>query len=215
MTASSTIDWDAHWEHADRTDLSEMQAAGERMAHRLERYFDSFPPSLAAVGCGPAFMLFELAPDHPETNLAGYDPAASVMQENESLAADREFHNLTFHRGSLPTFSAERTVACITCIATLHYVADIETAIARLLAHVEPGGVLIFNYPNRYTRRMYQNDPDTNTERFKLVLRGENLLTYEGIRCVTNRQPRSFWKAVGEDDWRTLGQKNPCVIIEK
>lgn len=215
MTSSGTIDWDAHWASADRSELGDMRAAGERMARRLERYFDPFPASVADVGCGPAFALFELAASHPTSEFVGYDAAASVLRRNRSRVADLGVDNLAFRRATLPGFAVERTFECVTCIATLHYVADIEDAIRALLARVEPGGTLIFNYPNRHTRRTYENDPDADPERFELVLRGDNLLTYPEIERVTNRRPRSFWKAVGEDDWRSLGQTNPCVVIEK
>jgi trans-aconitate methyltransferase len=199
----------------DRADLDEMQAAGERMARRLSDYFESFPESLADVGCGPAHMLFELAPEHPESDFVGFDAAKPIVQDNRSRAANRDIGNLTFHCESLPDFSADREFECITSIATLHYVADIETAITRLLAHLKPEGVLIFNYPNRHTRQMYRTDPETNADRFELVLDGENLLTQNKIRRITNRQPESFWKAVNEDDWRAIGQTNPCVILRK
>jgi len=211
----ATIDWEDHWAATDRAELSEMRAAGERMARRLERYFDSFPASVADVGCGPAFTLFELATTHPGTELVGYDAARSVLRENRARAADRDLENLAFRHGVLPELSADRRFECVTCIATLHYVADVATAVERLLAHVKPGGTLVFNYPNRHTRRMYRGDPTTDPERFELLLEGENLLSYDRIRKITGRRPRSFWKAVDEDDWRSIGQTNPCVVIER
>lgn len=215
MTFSATIDWDAHWKATDRSELSEMEEAGRRMARRLERYFDSFPETVADVGCGPAFTLFELARAHPGATFVGYDAAESIVAANRSRVAEDGIDNLRFRHGSLPGLSVDRTFRCVTCIATLHYVADIETALEALFAHVEPGGVLIFNYPNRHTQRAYRTDPETDRDRFELLLRGENLLTYEDIRRVLGRRPRSFWKAVGEENWRSLGQTNPCVVVEK
>jgi 2-polyprenyl-3-methyl-5-hydroxy-6-metoxy-1,4-benzoquinol methylase len=211
----ATIDWEQHWAETDRSELSEMRAAGERMARRLERYFDTFPASLADVGCGPAFTLFDLAATHPDVELVGYDAAGSVLRENRARAADRDLENLAFRHGRLPELSADLRFECVTCIATLHYVADVATAIRHLLALVEPGGTLVFNYPNSHTRRMYRDDPATDPERFELVLEGENLLTYDRIREITGRRPRSFWKAVDEDDWRSIGRTNPCVVIER
>lgn len=209
------MDWDAHWERTDRAELSEMRTAGVRMASRLERYLDGPPDSLADVGCGPAFMLLELADRHPDATLVGYDVAPSVLRENRRRAAERGLDRLSFRRARLPDLDLGRTFGCVTCLATLHYVADIERALEGLLAHVEPGGVLVFNYPNRYTRRMYERDPETDPDRFELVLAGENLLSYDRIETVTGRRPRSFWRAVGEDDWRSLGRRNPCVVLER
>lgn len=215
MTHERTIDWDEHWAATDRDDLDEMRAAGRRMADRLERYFETFPASLADVGCGPAFTLFELAGRHPETTFVGYDAAESVLAGNRRLAGERRVTNLSFRPAELPDLEVERTFDCVICIATLHYVAAIERAVERLLSLVAPGGTLVFNYPNRHTREMYRSDPATDPERFELVLTGENLLTYEAIERVTGRRPRSFWRAVGEDDWRSLGRANPCVVMER
>lgn len=215
MSFSSTIDWEDHWQTTERGALDEMRDAGDRMANRLERLFESVPATLADVGCGPGFMLFALSSRHPDTELFGYDAAESVVQQNRSHATARQLDNLTFETATLPAFDVDRTFQCLTCIATLHYVADIEAAIERLYAHVEPGGTLIFNYPNRYTRAVYQQDPATDSERFELLLEGRNLLTYQEIRELVPGTPRSFWKAVGVDDWRSLGQTNPCVILDK
>lgn len=62
---------------------------------------------------------------------------------------------------------------------------------------------------------MYRDDPATDPERFELVLEGENLLTYDRIREITGRRPRSFWKPVDEDDWQSIGRTNPRVVIER
>lgn len=215
MSFPSTIDWDDHWESTDRGGLDEMRAAGERTVDRLERFFDGFPGSLADVGCGPAFMLFEAANRHPDVDLYGYDAAASVVRRNRSIAAEREVDGLRFETARLPALDVDRRFECVTCIATLHYVADVRSALDALYSRVAPGGHLVFNYPNRYTRRMYREDPDTDPERFELVLDGENLLTYEDIEATLSRRPRSFWKAVDEDDWRSIGRVNPCVIVTK
>ncbi|ELZ54410.1 MULTISPECIES: class I SAM-dependent methyltransferase [Halorubrum] len=215
MAFPSTIDWEEHWRTTDRASLDGMRAAGERMADRLDRLFEPFPESVADVGCGPGFALFALSRRHPEASLFGYDAAESVLRGNRSLADAEGAENLTFETARLPEFDVDRRFECVTCIATLHYVEAIVPAIEALYARVEPGGRLIFNYPNRHTRAAYRSDPETDPERFELLLDGENLLTYDEIRDALGTRPRSFWKAVGEDDWRSIGQTNPCVIVEK
>ena len=215
MSFPSTIDWDDHWEATDRDELDEMRAAGERMVDRLERLFDGFPASLADVGCGPAFMLFEAARRHPDATLFGYDAAESVVRRNRSIADERGADTLRFEMARLPELNVDHRFECVTCIATLHYVADVRSALDALYSRVAPGGRLIFNYPNRHTRRAYLEDPPADPERFELVLDGENLLTYEAIEGILSRRLRSFWKAVDEDDWRSIGRANPCVIVDK
>lgn len=215
MGSSVSFDWERYWEDPDEETLATMREAGTRMADRIERYFETVPETLADVGCGPAFALFELAERYPDREFVGYDLARTVVDRNRSRASDRGLDNLTFRRGSLPELDVDRSFDCVLCIATLHYVAAIDRAIEALLALVAPGGTLVFNYPNRHTQRLYRESDETDPDRFELVLRGENLLTYDRIARITGRQPRSFWKAVDEDDWRSLGQTNPCVVIEK
>ncbi|MFB6193852.1 MAG: trans-aconitate 2-methyltransferase [Halobaculum sp.] len=208
------FDWNTHWAGADRESLDEMRAAGRRWVDRLATYHDEFPASLADVGCGPAFMLFGIAERHPETELVGYDRAPSVLRENRRLAAERGL-DVTFRRGVLPAFEPDRRFECVTCLATLHYVREPERAIRRLYDAVAAGGRLICNYPNRHTRRAYRDDPATDPDRFRPLLDGESLLSYRRIRETLGRDPRSFWKAVGADDWRSLGRTNPCVVVER
>lgn len=215
MAFRSTIDWNHHWRKTERDELTEMQRAGKRMATRLETYFETLPQSIADVGCGPAFTLFELASRQPAVDCVGFDTAESIVRENRSLADWQGLENVTFRTATLPAFDCPQSFHCLTCIATLHYVADIEAAIENLFAAVEPGGTLIFNYPNRNTRNMYLNDVEVDSERFELVLNGENLLTYHDIRTLLNRQPRSFWKAVDVENWESVGRTNPCVVVEK
>ncbi len=212
---TNTIDWDAHWAETDREDLAEMRAAGRRMAGRLLRYFGDAPASVLDVGCGPAFTLFALA-ERTDADLLGVDAAASVVRRNRRLAAERDL-DVAFETWSLPDLhlGEQREFDCVTCVATLHYVAEIETAVARLYDHVASGGSLVFNYPNRYTRARYRSDPETDPDRFELVLRGENLLTHEDIERVLGRRPRSFWWAVGLAEWRSVGQTNPCVVVDR
>lgn len=212
-TSPRTIDWDAHWADADRDSLDEMRAAGERMADRLLRYLGTAPASVLDVGCGPAFMLFALA-ERTDAELVGVDPAASVLDRDRALAAERNLE-VDFRRGSLPELDLDRRFEVVTCVATLHYVAEVETAIEGLYEHVAPGGTLVFNYPNRHTRARYRSDPDVDPERFELLLEGVNLLTHAEIEAVLGRRPRSFWRAVGLEEWRSVGQTNPCVVVER
>lgn len=210
-----TIDWDEYWAETRRDDVEEMVEAGKRMARRLETFFgDEFPSSLASVGCGHATTLFSLAGRHESTDFYGFDAAGPIVRRNRERADDERLDDLTFETATLPDFEPGRTFDCITCIATLHYVENVECAIANLYDRLEPGGTLIFNYPNRRTRRMY-HESDADEERFRLVLDGQNLLSYREIRRVLGTEVRSFWKAVGEDDWREVGRTNPCVYVEK
>ncbi len=121
--------------------------------------------------------------------------------------------NLHFEFARLPEVPPRR-FDLVTCNATLHYLDSPMAAVQNLYTLVNPGGYLIFNYPNRHTRAWYARwtrDDTSLQARFALLLAGENLLTQRGIRTVLGQRPTSFWAAVGEPGSR----ENPCVTVVK
>ena len=143
-----TINWDDYWETNTPSDLEEMKQGGKDMADRLEQFFDEFPNSFLSVGCGFAFTLFTLADRHPDTTFVGVDTSRSVIIQNRKRANNQGIENLTFNEGKLPELTLNQTFESVYCYATLHYVADTESAVQSLYTHVQPGGTLIFHYPN-------------------------------------------------------------------
>jgi len=185
------------------------------MARRIERFIKSrglAARSIADVGCGPATTIFELAHRMPRCEFHGYDISRTILKMNRQKAKNLGLDNLRFDFAKLPAMTVRRRFSVVLCIATLHYIADPRRAIRQLYSMVEPGGYLIFNYPNRAHRaaviREAGRDPVVS-KRFELVIRGGNLLSYSSIERTLRRRPRSFWLAVGEPTNRV----NPCVVI--
>ncbi len=206
-----TIDWDEYWK--DHGENEEMKEGSKRMADRLSQFIKEFQIyNMADFGCGPARMLFILAEKYPEINFTGYDSAKPIVNDNKRK---NELSNLKFKVKSLPNIKVERRYDVVTCIATLHYIKDIESAIANLWEQVNENGFLIFNYPNLFTKYAYQNwekiDEDDHRKRFKLVLEGENLLTLDEIENIVEKKPKNFWRFVGEESNRA----NMGVYIQK
>jgi 2-polyprenyl-3-methyl-5-hydroxy-6-metoxy-1,4-benzoquinol methylase len=208
-------DWDSFYE---KHPLPRNQVqAGKRMAKRIERYIESreiTANSIADVGCGPATTLFDLARRMPRCEFHGYDSSRTILRMNRQKAEKLGLDNLNFHCAKLPAMAVRRQFSIVLCIATLHYVEDPRRAIRQLYSMVDPGGYLIFNYPNRAHRaavtREAERDPVVS-RRFELVIRGGNLLSYLSIERTLRRRPRSFWLKVGEPASRV----NPCIVIAK
>jgi trans-aconitate methyltransferase len=208
-------DWDSFYEKHPPP-RNQIQA-GKRMAKRIERYIESrglTARSIADVGCGPATTIFDLARRMPRCDFHGYDSSRTILRMNRQKAAKLGLDNLHFHFTMLPAMAVRRRFSIVLCIATLHYVEDPKRAIRRLYSMVEPGGYLVFNYPNRAHRaaviREAERDPVVS-RRFELVIHGGNLLSYSNIERILERRPRSFWLAVGEP----TNVVNPCVIFAK
>jgi len=185
------------------------------MAKRIKRFIKSrrlTARSIADVGCGPATTLFDLARRMPRCDFHGYDSSRTILRMNSQKAKKLRLDNLHFDFTKLPAMAVRRRFSIVLCIATLHYVEDPRRAIRRLYSMVEPGGYLIFNYPNRAHRaavtREAERDPVVS-RRFELVIRGGNLLSYSSIERTLGRWPRSFWLEVGMPASRV----NPCVVI--
>lgn len=212
---SGEWDWDAFY--AKHRQPKNQVDSGRRVARLLESYFKSegvSVSSLADVGCGPATTLFELAQRSPDIDLFGYDSSRTILEKDHRRAARLKLDNLHFGFAELPRLAIGRKFDVVICLATLHYVEDPGRAIRSLHSIVEPGGHLIFNYPNNVQRAATASEAEKDpvvSKRFALVLAGRNLLTRDVIAGTLGRRPESFWKAVGEPPRRL----NPCVVITK
>lgn len=209
----SRWDWDSFYEKHPPP-RNQVQA-GKRVAKRIERFIESrglTVDSIADIGCGPATTLFDLARRMPRCEFRGYDSSRTILRMNRQKAEKLGLDNLRVHFAKLPEMAVRRRFSIVLCIATLHYIEDPWRAIRRLYSMVEPGGYLIFNYPNRAHRaaviREVERDPVVG-RRFELVIRGGNLLSYSSIERTLGRRPRSFWLAVGEQ----ANRLNPCVVV--
>ena len=208
------FDWDSFWE--DPTDIDEMEEGARRMAQRLCIFMDSRPvTTVADYGCGPALTLFRLAMERPDVRFYGFDVSGEILGRNRKLAEREGLDNLMFEMDTLPRPSTVEVFDLVFCIATLHYVEEIEEAVRNLFERVSPGGHLVFNYPNIHTMYAYQRwvrrGGVDRRRRFHLVLNGRNLLTLRDISRILCARPRNVWRAVGEDSSR----ENVCVYVRR
>ena len=185
------MDWDLFWE--EPSDIDEMEEGAHRMALRLMAFMNVHSKTTVAdYGCGPALTLFHLAKKLPSVSFVGFDTSIGIVEVNRHRAEQLGLRNLKFKQDTLPALSTTDSFELVVCIATLHYLRDIRSAILALYERVSPNGHLIFNYPNRYTQYAYKKwamdgDPK-RSDRFKLVIQGANLMTkkeIESIGCET------------------------------
>jgi trans-aconitate methyltransferase len=191
---------------------------GEAMPGHLVTFFEhvGVPESIADVGCGPALVPFELAPEYPDTTFYCYDVAPSVVEANRERAAEADLDTLQFAVAGLPDLGVDRRFDLVYCMATLYFVEDVERALVELYDMVAPGGTLVCNYPNRYTKAWVNEDADDQRrEAFDLVGRGENLLSYDRIGDLLGHTPRSYWSAVGAGDADYARRSSPAVYVPK
>ncbi|MFC7140663.1 class I SAM-dependent methyltransferase [Halosimplex aquaticum] len=231
-THDDTIDWHSFWTEADETDRAD---AGPSAHHATDAVADFIaetrvPDAFADVGCGPGHAAFAVAERYPETEVVGYDAAEPVLEENRDRARERGVENVAFERAVLPAFDPDREFDVVFSYFTLCYVADIERALRELYDAVAPGGYLVFNYQNRlaraHWRRMAENpeqflgedsqfDADRFEERFRLLLDGENLLSYDRIHDALGTWPQSVWSVVEKPDTRWAWRHHPLVYVPK
>ncbi len=195
----SSMDWDKHWETNEEPEGARNFA--EKMADRLREFMmGKGIRSVADYGCGPATTLFRLAENITDIDFYGYDMTASIIQKNTEKARELGLMNLSFVQESLPNLRKTKTFDLVTCFSTLHYVEEIERAIKRLFELVNTSGYLIFNYPNTYTRRTYQEDIQPNDEymkrRFALLLAGRNIISQRRIQEILGARPKKFYSSI-------------------
>lgn len=229
---TETIDWDQYWEEADEED----REGGIPSAHHATDVVAAFlaetgaPDAFADVGCGPGVVAFDVAERHPDATVVGYDAADPVLAENRRRAREEGPEDVGFERAVLPEFDPGREFDVVFSYFTLCYVADVEAALSNLYDAVASGGYLLFNYQNRLARSFWRTmaenpeeyldeasafEPGRFEERFRLLLEGENLLSYERIRGILGTWPRSVWSVVEKPDVRWAWRHHPLVFVPK
>jgi len=113
---------------------------------------------VAEFGCGRGELIGTLARALPDSHFIGYDLSPMAISRLRKNALP----NQEFEVASLPQVPA-RTFDCVLCINTLHYVPESLLATRRLWSIVRPGGVLVFNYPNRYYLAALPPEPQDHT----------------------------------------------------
>ncbi len=136
---------------------------------------------VAEIGCGRGELIHRLARSLPHCRFIGYDLSAITISKLASAALPNE----EFKCLSLPRVP-DRLFDCVLCINALHYVPESLLSIKRLWKTVRPGGLLIFNYPNRYYAAMLPAKPQS--ELWKTVeepmRKRINLLSQKMIRAA-------------------------------
>ncbi len=195
----SSYNWERHWRETDEPERA--RAFSIKMAQKIHDFImDRAIQTVGDYGCGPGTFLFELASSFPERQFFGYDISNAIIEKNRRMTEINHIKNLIFEVDTLPYPLEKRKFDLLTCFATLHYLEEIEAAIANMFEMVKPGGYLIFNYPNVYTMKQYQKDIKLDDEnlrnRFSLVLAGKNLLSYRKIGDVLGIAPRKFYSSM-------------------
>ncbi|QLH76707.1 methyltransferase domain-containing protein [Halosimplex rubrum] len=190
--------------------------AGEEMDEYVDRFLDETgadPDSFASVGCGPAVTEFALAERHPDMEFYCCDISEDVIRDDHEVADRRDLSNISFRVRSLPDLDVGREFDIVYCMATLYFVEAIEDAIEALYDHVEPGGYLIFNYPNEATREWLRGQPEQKREFFALVDSGTNLITRTEIERLLGTEASDYWSFVGAADQRS--GDSPAVFVRR
>lgn len=175
--------------------------AGEEMVTHATTFFERVgtPETVASVGCGPAVTEFHLAERFPETTFACYDVAEQVVEDNAELASERDLENITFEVASLPDLELGQGFDVVYCVATLYFVADVETALRSLYDHVEDGGYLVVSYPTERLQEQIARAPESKQSLFEPVLEGRNVTTADEIADLLDAPVESYWSMVDAD----------------
>lgn len=210
------MDWERFYREADYDVCAYL--AGEEMVDFLSRFVAATgePDALASVGCGPAVTEFGFARRHPDVDVWACDVSPTVVADNRERADEAGRSNLAFAVDSLPDLDVDRTFDLVYCMSVLYFVAEPERALRALYDRVDPGGYLVCNYANRYSRATFDREFEgRKREAFELVLDGANLLSSDRIEDVLGVRPRSYWSLVGADDEAYTGRDSPAVYVDK
>jgi trans-aconitate methyltransferase len=178
---NNPIKEETEWDSILRYDLPESAAQFlEELAKRINKIIERVNAKvIAEIGCGRGELIHSLAKESPRCAFVGYDQSIeAVSRLSASTLPNEEFHQL-----ALPQ-APDRMFDCVLCINTLHYVAESLLSIERLWSITRPGGVMVFNYPNRYYAALLPKEPqDEDWGAAEEPMRMKrNLLTQRQIR---------------------------------
>ncbi|WP_436932801.1 class I SAM-dependent methyltransferase [Halosimplex halobium] len=225
------MDWRDFWTAADEGDRADAAPSAHHATDAVVDFLAETgrPEAFADVGCGPGHVAFAVAEAYPRTDVVGYDAAEPVLAENRERGRDRDA-DVTFERAVLPDFAPDRQFDVVFSYFTLCYVREVEDALRAMYDAVADGGYLVFNYQNRLARAHWrrmaddpeeflgedsQFDADRFERRFRLLLDGENLLSYDRIHDALGTWPRSVWSVVDRPDTRWAWRHHPLVFVPK
>lgn len=231
-TFDDTIDWNKYWNDADEGDRDNAGPSAELVLEPLCEFLGEMgaPDSYADVGCGPGDAVFDVATRHPDASVTGYDVAEPVLAANRERASEQGIANLSFEQAVLPAFDPDRQFDVVSSFYTLCYVHDVDRALRNLYDAVVPAGYLLLTYHNRYSRSVFRGiaespddhldesspwKPERFTERFQLLLDGENLLSYDRIHEALGTWPQSVWSVAEDAERYPAWRHNPLVYVPK
>lgn len=227
----NTIDWDQYWVESDEKENDSANGSAEFLIDPFLKFIEKSgqPDSYADVGCGAGTVVFTVADHYPETTTCGFDAAESILDDNRTRAQNKKA-SVSFEKTVLPTFDYKQQFEMVSCFFTLCYVEDVESALQNLYEAVAPGGVLVFTYHNKLAQAQFREiaqspdtylnestrfDPDTYTERFESVLKGQSLLSYETIHECLGTWPQSVWSVTEDTERYAAWRQNPFVYVPK
>lgn len=101
------------------------------------------PETVVDVGCGSGLSTAELRSRWPHATILGFDTSRAMVDTARARVPTAEFQV-----EDARAWTPHRPVDVIFSNAVLHWIPDVEPTLHRLVAPLEPGGVLAFQVPD-------------------------------------------------------------------
>lgn len=135
----SSYDSTASWYDAIYTKMKDYRQEAERVRELITTHCLSPRRSLLDVACGTGL--------HLEYLQAHFDATGMDLSPAQLLIAAERVPNVPLHQGDMTSFDLGRQYDVVTCLfSAIGHLLDLEalhTGIARMTAHLEPGGLLM------------------------------------------------------------------------
>ena len=173
-TRSVSPSWDA---------AQYLRFAGERMRPALDllhRIPDTLTPRrVVDLGCGTGEITLALKQRWPEAEVTGLDSSAAMLDKARALGGE-----VSWTQGDIADWAPDAPYDLIFSNAALQWLNGHEALFPRLLAALEPGGVLAVQMPRNYAAPSHRLMRETAAEapwaeRLRAILRAEPVLPPE------------------------------------
>jgi trans-aconitate 2-methyltransferase len=105
------------------------------------------PEEIIDLGCGPGNSTRVLRQRWPSARIAGLDSSPAMIERARQSSID-----IDWKIGNIESWSESDRFDLVFANASLHWIADHETLMHRLIEALKPGGVLAFQMPALYNQ---------------------------------------------------------------
>jgi ubiquinone/menaquinone biosynthesis C-methylase UbiE len=115
----------------------------------IKRFIKNENPIILDVGCGPGYLLIEIAKLFPNSQLIGVDFSEDMLRIASEKAKEKGFNSIIFKQGPAENVPIEEAhIDAVVCLNSLHDFNDAEKTLSEVYRVTRKNGIFILKDKN-------------------------------------------------------------------